>query len=76
MSNSILQAGLKGIQAGLATAAEGARKTSRAFTAQGDPMDAVDGAIDMHEGKRLVQASSKIIKASEDMDQAILDILA
>ncbi|MCO6429268.1 MAG: hypothetical protein J5J00_00270 [Deltaproteobacteria bacterium] len=75
MVDSILAAGLQGIQRGLAGAAEKAEQISKGFSPESDndPTSAIIGLkLDEHQ----VQASAKIVQVADRLSQSVLDILA
>ncbi|MBX7137217.1 MAG: hypothetical protein K1X83_04465 [Oligoflexia bacterium] len=77
MANSIIAAGLSGIKAGLAAAAEDADRASKAFLPGNENADEfVTAAIGLEQDQRQVQASAKVVKVGDNLNQAILDILA
>jgi hypothetical protein len=72
---SIIEAGLKGIFAGLERAAASAERISRGFVTEeeGEP---VRSMIELKSAERQVQASAKIIRVGDDLQQSIIDLLA
>ena len=73
--SSISAIGLRGMQQGLELAAKSADQVSRAFRPDSDE-DPVSGIIGLKQAENQVKASATLVKADEEMSQAILDILA
>ncbi len=73
MVDSVRQAGLNGIKSGFESLAKHAEGISGAFAKGDEPSGDIVGAkLDEHQ----IKASAKLIKVSESLDKAILDILA
>lgn len=75
MSNSIINTGLKGMQSGLESAAKHAEQVTRAFRPDSEE-DQVEGLVGLKTDRVQVQASAKVVKTGDELNQAILDILA
>ena len=72
---SIQSVALQSIHSALADANKQAQRISTAFTEQGDG-DIATPAVALIQDQQQVRASSKILRVGEDMDRAVLDILA
>jgi len=73
MVDSISQSGLNGIKRGLQSLSKHAEAISKSFVNGEDPTGEIVGAkVDEHQ----IKASAKMIKVSESLDKAVLDILA
>lgn len=72
---SVIQSGLQGILNGLQRAAASAERISSGFQTEeeGEP---VRSMIEFKSAERQVQASSKIIRVGNDLEQSIINLLA
>ena len=75
LMNSVIGAGLKGVLAGMESAARHAEQVTQSFKPDSD-FSPLEGLLGLSADKRQVDASIKIIKVGEDLDKAVLDILA
>jgi hypothetical protein len=74
MTDSIQQIGLRGVQSGLKDAADHAQKLSSGF--ESDSTDTVGEIIGLKQAQNQVYASTKVIKVGNELDKAVLDIIA
>ena len=74
MTDSIQQIGLRGVQSGLKDAAEHAEKISSGFG--DDSIDTAGEIIGLKQAQHQVEASQKVIKVGDELDKAVLDIIA
>ncbi len=73
MADSIANIGLKGMLSGLSSAAEHATN----IASRSEDLGAtVEDAVGLKLAEHQVKASAKVIKVSEGLDRAVLDILA
>lgn len=73
--NSIAAYGFKGLQSAFSKAESASQRITGAI-ASGDQAGVVGGALDLKSATRDAQASSKIIRVAETLDEAVLNILA
>ena len=73
--SSIVDSGLKGVLAGMASATQHADEIARSFTPENNtsPIEPLVGLI---QDKLQVKASAEVIKIGAQLDQTIVDLLA
>lgn len=71
----VRESALNGIRQGEAKVAEEAQNLSTAFTPDSN-QDAVSASIGIKAGVRQVTASAKLLRVADELDKAVLDILA
>ena len=72
---SIQAIGLQGMLQGLESAAQNAEKIPQAFQPE-STADPLEPMLGLEQAKRQVEASAKVIKVGNELDKAVLDILA
>ena len=70
---SVIASGLTGVQQVLANAARDAETVQRSFATGEDPTGAI---VNLKRDEQQVKASAKIIKVGDELNGAVLDILA
>lgn len=75
MVDSIAGTALKGIKAGLESAAQDAQRVSDAFRPDSTE-DPVQPLVDLKLDQFQVKANTKVLEVDEEMNKSILDILA
>lgn len=73
MIDSIAQSGLAGIQRGFESAARNAQEVVNAYT-RGE--DTIAPSVGLITDRTQIQASARVIKVADELNGAILDILA
>jgi len=71
--SSISTIALQGIRRGFESAARHSEEIITSFSSGNDPAGAIIG---LSQDQRAVEASAKVIKIDQEMDRAVLDILA
>ena len=71
---SALQSGLSGVQSGMKSLKQNAAKIASNSLPQNENMSITDPLINMIQDKQQIQASAKVIEASNSMLGSILDI--
>jgi hypothetical protein len=75
MADSIAALGLRGMQLGFENAVRHVNELQQSFLPEGNG-DFVSPLIGLSQDKLLVQASAKVIRVSQDLNDAVLDIFA
>ncbi len=73
--SAIIKAGLQGVLSGIASAAQHAEEVSQAFTPESDK-EPTAALIGLSQDTLQVKASAKVIKVGEEIDKAVIDLLA
>ena len=73
--DQVLSIGLRGMQAGLQSAAENAQRVVRSFQ-DGQSDDAVSALIGLRLDQQQVEASARIIQTGRELIGSVLDIYA
>ena len=78
MVDSIVGAGLRGMQQGMQDAARDAQRVTKAFSPENpeESTSAVEPIVDLQMDEKQVSASSKVIETGKRMIQSVLDLLA
>ncbi len=78
MVDSILRAGLSGMQTGMQNAARDAERISNSYnpTAPEESTDPVEPMVSLKLDEHQVEASGKVIQVGKRLINAVLDILA
>jgi hypothetical protein len=75
MIDSIVKAGLSGVQRGLESAANHAQEISTAFQPDSES-DYVSAAVGLQTDRFQVEASVKVLQVADDLQGTVLDLLA
>ncbi|RMG41126.1 MAG: hypothetical protein D6719_09165 [Candidatus Dadabacteria bacterium] len=77
MIDDVISRGLQGVLTGQKNAARHAEQVSRAFEPGREAeSDIVEGLVGLSQDKHQIEASAKVIKTGDELNNAILDILA
>lgn len=72
--DSVLGAGLQGVQKGFSTVNRAAERIANVDTSDNPSGDLTESAVSLQQGKLQVQASAKVIQTANDTIGSLIDI--
>ena len=76
MSDSILQAGLQGVQGGVDQFGRASHQVTTATSTSSNGYSVTEGLVEVKQAQRTIEASAAVIKVADQINEYLLDELA